>query len=347
MKRRLGSLFASASALVIAAGAASATACGPSPDGVEVALPNGSPGIGFDDLRYSPTLHDVLVPGGRSGNLALIDPDSLEVSVVSGFSESSSYSGGHDDGVTSVDEGRGFLFVTDRTARKLLVVDPLARKIVGSVGVGASPDYVRYVSTTDEVWLSEPDAERIEVFVLPKTGVPVPVSIATIPVKNGPESLVIDGTHGRAYTHRWQASTVVIDVTTRQPVAEWKNGCASSRGLVVDEARGFFLAGCLEGTVSVLDGAHDGRILSSLALGSGFDVIGYNPKLGHLYEAGTSCGCLMILGVSARGELSFLGRFNATSSAHCATADTRGHAWVCDPDGGRVLRVEDPYPASL
>jgi len=322
-------------------------ACASSPDGVPVALPNGTPGIGFDDLRYSPSLHRVLVPGGRSGNLALINPDSLEVSVVSGFSASNDYSGGHDDGATSVDEGRGFLLVTDRTARKLLVVDPAARKVVGSARVGAGPDYLRYVPVTDEIWVTEPDAERIEVFALPKTGVPVPVSTATIPVKNGPESLVIDGTGGRAYTHRWQASTVVIDVRTREIVAEWRNGCASSRGLAVDEARGLFFAGCSEGTVSALDSAHDGRILSSLAVGSGFDVIGYNPKLGHLYEAGTSCGCLIILGVSARGKLSFLGRFKATSSAHCAAADDRGHAWVCDPDGGRLLRVDDRYPASL
>jgi DNA-binding beta-propeller fold protein YncE len=321
-------------------------ACASSADGVPVALPNGSSGIGFDDLRYSPSLHRVLAPAGRSGNLALIDPDSLEVSVVSGFGTSNDYSGGHDDGATSVDEGRGFLFVTDRTARKLFVVDAAAKKIVGSAPLGAGPDYVRYVATTDEVWITEPGAERIEVFTLPKTGAVTPVSTATIRVQNGPESLVVDAKNGRAYTHRWQSSSVVIDVKTRAPVAEWKNGCASSRGLAVDEAHGFFFVDCLEGTVSVLD-ARDGRILSSIARGSGFDVMGYNPKLGHLYLAGTSCACLVVLGVSSAGRLSFLGRFHATSSAHCATADDRGHAWVCDPDGGRLLRVNDPYPASL
>jgi DNA-binding beta-propeller fold protein YncE len=339
--------FGRNTAFAIAACSLALTACNPSAKGIPVVLPQSSPGIGFDDLRYSPALRRVLVPGGRSGNLALIEPDSRAVSVVSGFSRSSGYSGGHDDGATSVDEGRGFLFVTDRTARKLLVIDPQARKIVGSVAVEAEPDYVRYVSTTDEVWLSEPGAEQIEVFALRNADAPTPVSSATIPVKNGPESLVIDGTNGRAYTHRWQSSTVVLDVRTRKIVAEWKNGCASSRGLALDEAHGFFFAGCSEGTVSVLDTAHDGKILSSLARGSGFDVIGYNPKLGHLYEAGSSCACLVIVGVSARGELSFLGRVDATSSTHCATADDRGHAWVCDPDGGRVLRVDDPYPASL
>jgi hypothetical protein len=54
-------------------------ACSGSPDGTAVTLPDAGPGIGFDDLQYSPTLHRVLVPGGRSGKLDLIDPDSLAV----------------------------------------------------------------------------------------------------------------------------------------------------------------------------------------------------------------------------------------------------------------------------
>jgi DNA-binding beta-propeller fold protein YncE len=317
-----------------------------SPDGTRVVLPDASPGIGFDDLRYSSSLHRVLVPAGRSGNLVLVDPDSLDVTAISGFSRGGSYDGGHDFGVTSVDEGRGLLFVTDRTNRRLSVVDPATKTVVGTAHIGASPDYLRFVPQTNELWVTEPDASRIEVFSLPADGDPNPASVATIPVDNGPESLVIDATRGLAYTHRWQASTVVIDVQSRKVVGEWLNGCAASRGLAVDESRRFFFSGCSEGTISVLDAAHDGRILSSIARGAGYDVIGYNASLGHLYAAGTACACLVVLGVSNAGELSFLGRFDATNSAHCATADDRGHAWVCDPDGGQLFRVVDPYPRS-
>jgi hypothetical protein len=171
-------------------------------------------------------------------------------------------------------------------------------------------------------------------------------SVATIGIANGPESLVIDQRAGRAYTHRWQSTTVVLDVRARSIVAEWPNGCAASRGLAIDEAHGFFFAGCLEGTLSVLDINDDGRVLSSVARGAGFDVIGYSPVFGHLYLAGTACRCLVILGVNSAGQLSFLDRFEATSSAHCAAADDRGHAWICDPDGGRLLRVDDRHAAT-
>ena len=321
-------------------------ACGHSPDGTAITLPGGDPGIGFDDLRYSASLHRVLAPAGRSGNLVLVDPDTSSVASISGFSTSDSYSGGHDFGATSVSEGRGFLFVTDRTSHKLSVVDPTARAIVATAPLATEPDYARYVAKTDEIWVTEPAASQIEIFSLAKDGVPVPTPTAVIPVDNGPESLVVDQAHGRAYTHHWQSSSIVFDVVTHERVAEWSNGCAASRGLDVDEGRGFFIAGCNEGTVSVLD-TRDGHVISSLARGSGFDVLGYDSELGHVYLAGTSCACLVVAGVSASGTLSYLGRFDATSSAHCAVADGRGHAWVCDPDGGRLLRVDDPFPASL
>lgn len=323
-----------------------AAAPAPGPSGVAVPVPDGAPGVGFDDLRYSPSLHRVLVPAARSGNLVLVDPDTLAVSTVSGFSKSAKYDGGHDFGVTSVDEGRGLLFVTDRTSGRVSVVDSRSLKVVGSAKIGAEPDYVRYVKATDEIWVTEPDASRIEVFSIPKTGVVDPAPATTIHVEDGPESLVVDQDAGRAYTHRWRSSTVVLDVRTRKQIAEWPNGCASSRGLALDESRGFFFAACREGKVSVLDAKNGGRIISTITQGSGFDVMGYDPKRGHLYLAGTTCSCLVVFGVSDRGKLSFLGRFGAPNTSHCAAADGAGHAWVCDPAGGRLLEIDDPYSPS-
>jgi hypothetical protein len=227
------------------------------------------------------------------------------------------------------------------------VVDPTAGRIIASVGLAAGPDYLRYVRATNEIWVTEPGAAQIEILAVGQDPTAAPVHTAVVAVSSGPESLVIDNTRGRAYTHRWQATTVAIDVASRTIVAEWQNGCAASRGIAFDEARGFLFASCSEGTTSVLDANDGGQMLSTLARGSGFDVIGYAPATGHLYLAGSSCGCLVTLGVSAQGALGFLGRVDAAGSTHCATADDAGHAWWCDQDQGSIWRVNDASPSSL
>src|SRR5262249_40852229 len=70
----------------------------PSDQPVAIELPGGSGGIGFDDLQFSSRLGRVLAPGGRTGRLFLIDPKTLAVSFIEGFSPSESYGGGHGEG---------------------------------------------------------------------------------------------------------------------------------------------------------------------------------------------------------------------------------------------------------
>lgn len=326
-------------------GIAAALACCASPDGDAIALFDGSQGIGFDDLRWSEALGRVLAPGGRSGALDLIDPTSGSVLAVEGFAKETGYSETHDYGVTSVDEGEGFLFVTDRTTMKLSVVDPLRRVIVSQVSLGSTPDYVRYVPTTRELWVSEPSGAQIEIFAIDGA---VSLSLrraGTIAVANGPESLVIDGPRGRAYTHQWQANTIGIDVRTRAIVGTWPNGCAASRGIDLEPEHGWVLAACNEGTLTVLDPAQNGRIVSALASGAGYDVIGYARTTRHVYLAGGACACLTVVGLAPSGKLGVLGRFDAPSDTHCAVADNHGHAWVCAPSEGSLRRIADPFPS--
>jgi hypothetical protein len=80
----------------------------------------------------------------------LVDPDRLTVTEIGGFGATSDFSGAHDDGPTSVDEGDGVLFVTDRSAGKIDVVDTHTNAIVDGVSLGAQPDYIRFVTSTRE-----------------------------------------------------------------------------------------------------------------------------------------------------------------------------------------------------
>lgn len=304
-------------------------------------LPDGSPGIGFDDLRYSARLHRVLVPGGRSGRLDLIDPDTNAVTSIDGFSTLPSYSGGHDDGITAVDDIGSLLAVTDRTSFEISLVDVDAKAIVASAALGSSPDYVRWVEATHELWVSQPDREKIEVFSVTLSP-PALASVATIVVTGGPESLTIDQTHGRAYTNLWDGATVGIDVMTRTVGPRWDNGCTSSRGIAADPDRGFVFVGCELGRVAVLD-ASDGRVVSEQWDVDGVDVIDFSRSRRHLYASGQVSANTAIYGVSTHGELGLLGIGDGALYGHCVTTDDAGHAYVCDPRHGRILIVDDHF----
>jgi len=184
-------------------------------------------GIGFDDLRYSPWLHRVLVPAGRTGTIVLIDPANHHTSSITGLSTEESYGGGHGEGTTSVDEGEGALYATDRTSKEVVIIDPAARRVTSRAALGGSPDYVRYVGPTHELWVTQPDAEQIEIFSIS----PRLAHVAYIRAPGGPESLVIDGPAGRAYTHLWSGTSVVIDIKSRSIIARWPNQCKGSRGI--------------------------------------------------------------------------------------------------------------------
>jgi len=247
------------------------------PAGKPLALPGVTGGIGFDDLQFSGS-GMVLVPGGRTGELFVVDPKTHGISAIGGFSPASGqFAGGHGEGITSVSDAGDRLYVTDRTSLSLLVVDPVSKAIVARTKLAASPDYVRWVAPRREVWVTEPDKDQIEVFSTASLK-EAPVHAALIPIPGGPESLVVDATRGRAYTHLWVGKTLALDLAGRSIAARWDNRCEGSRGIALDEPAGFVFAACTEGRVVTLDAAHDGRIVGNLQTSAnGVDIVDYDP----------------------------------------------------------------------
>lgn len=304
-----------------------------------VPMPGGGEGIGFDDLGYASGLKKILVPGGRTGKLFLVDPVTRKIKAFGGFSKRGGFKGGHGEGITSADEGAGLLFGTDRNTESVSSIDSKTGQVVGTVKLGGHPDYVRYVAPTREVWVSEPNSEKIEVFSLSTNG---KMGLeAAIPVPGGPEYLLIDPARGRAYMNTWKDESLAVDLKERKIVARWKNGCQGSRGLALDEKRGYLMVGCDEGKASVLAVDKDGALLSTLSEGAGVDIIAYNPVLRHLYLPGADSATMAVIDVSDAGKLSLVKSLPTAKGAHCAVADPRGGAWVCDPAHGRILHLSD------
>ena len=304
-----------------------------------------SGGIGFDDLLFSPELHAVIAPAGGTGCVQLFDSGSLAQTSLCGIGPGGAYARGHGEGTTSADFGAGFVFAIDRNSQSLQVVDPKAKRVVTTSALSGEPDYVRWVSSKRELWVTEPDQEQIEVFSLTPDNPPKLASSGAIAVKGGPESLVIDADHDRAFTHLWHGRTVQISIGSRAVSKSFSNGCNGSRGIALDPERHLLFVGCAEGKAGVLEVADGGRLVSSLETSAGVDIVSLNSSLRHLYVPAASDGTVAVLGVGANGTLNRLGVLQATKGAHCATSDDHNRVWICAPDSGSLLVFDDPYPA--
>lgn len=314
---------------------------------LSLAIPGGEAGVGYDDLQYAPRLGRILVPAGRTGRLALIDPATNVVTTVAGFSSSVSYRGGHGEGTTSAAEldETGWVIASDRGAQALKVVDTKKAQVSAPVKLAAAPDYVRVVSSRHEVWVTEPGRKQIEVFHV--EGSPSRLlRAATLGVPDGPESLVIDEARGRAYSHTWKGESYAIDLASRKLVATWSNGCAASRGLALDDRRGLLFAGCAEGKATVVDLA-TGKLISSVPTGPDVDSIAYSASLGHLYVPAGGSAELWIFAVPPDGKVALLGKIPTASDAHTVAFDpVSRRLFVGTPDRGAVLVIRDVFPAS-
>jgi len=315
-----------------------------------VAIPGGEEGIGFDDMVFSSELHKVLVPAGHTGKLYLIDPVSLAMTSIGGFSSSAVKQKGQEVGITSADEGEGFLFVADHGRHELDAIDLKLGTIVAKANLAGDADYVRYVSiqltpsdkyyANHEVWVTEPHNKQIEVFEFTAGEHPMLKSTTLIPLPNGAESLMVDHLRRRAYTNSGPEA-IAIDLQSHAIVNAWPNGCEKSRGDALDEEKGFLFVSCKEGKAKVFDLNQGNKEISDLATDPGPDVISYNTKLSHLYFTSSMNATLTVIGVSAQGKLSVLGQGPAEKRAHCVVSDDQNNIWVCDPLHGQLLRYKD------
>lgn len=329
----------SLTALTVSTGLVLLAGCGADegpidPAAQAIPLPGGAGGIDFDDLHFAADMGRVVVPGGEAGAV-LVDPESMEVAAL-----------GSGDAVQSADAGGGLVFALHRGDDSLAVLDAESGASLGSTPVGGGADYVRYVGSRNEVWVTEPGSGRIEVFALPADGDPVPASDGFVTVGGGPEGLAIDDARGLAYAHRFSGELVVIDLAARSVTDAWDTGCGDAHGIpAFDSERGLVFAGCRDAEVVVLD-ATSGAVLDRHAMDGGATILAYSSALGHFYLRGDPGQTVEILAVADDGALSSLGEVEAGLDGHCAQADGAGHFFVCDARRGQLLRFTDSYPAT-
>lgn len=293
------------------------------------------PGATPADLRFSAVLGRVLVPGGASGKVFLLDDRTFAVTSVSGFSSP-----------TSVDEASGFLVIADGAAREIVIASPTDGHVVARAALHDVPSLVRAITVSNEVWVTEPASHRIEAFHFELTSPPTIALRGTIDTPS--QSLVADATRARAYTNVGGGAVASLDAFLHTVVESWPSGCAgtgTSGGLALDARRGILFVACDDGTIAMLDVANHGAALAAFADdagASGVAGIDYNAIRGHLYVA-LGQGGVDISELSLEGGLAPVDHIPSIAQPACIAADYVGNAFLCDPAGERVIVVPDVH----
>ena len=288
-----------------------------------VQLPIAGPAA-YDDLRYSPELGKVVAAPEGTGAIALIDPDSMVVQQLD-----------VPRGVASADASATTVYGADRFGDRIVGIDIASNTMVASGALPGSPDYVRFSPMTNEVWVSLPASNRLE--ILDATTL---AAIDSVTLSAPPEGLTFSGS--RAYANA-NGRVTAIDVTRRLVVGEWETGCGYSHGFPqVDDAYQLAVGGCFaHGGVGVV--TLHGELAAGYEAGGGEAIVAYDPTRHHLYLRGDGSATLEILATCSSGQLGLLASATLSSNGHGATADESGHVWVADASTGSVFRVTDPF----
>lgn len=333
--------------------------------------------ISFDDFIYDPHLRRVIIPAGETGQIVLIDPKDMNIQLISGFSQQVDPANPV-VGATAVAVTGGFLYGVDQATNTIKTIVLSTNKLVGSTPLKASGDYIRYVSATGELWVTEKGLNQIEIFSISEDSPPSLQSTGIIPIPNGPDGLIIDDARGLAFTNRPnQSLTDVIQVMTHTVIGQWGNGCSSAKGMAVDENDGYLFVACNEGKLVVMDINNDGYQITSQNYGGDLDFVAYNPKLHHVYLPSSASGILAIFQLQSslitpqslqknslgktpvftsttnpgssptpavKTSLLLLGTADTAIKSKCVTADDFNNIWVCDPNNGQIFFIHDTFP---
>ena len=317
-------------------------------------LPAANGLVMLDYVAYDHATNRIWVPAGNIGSVDVIDGATDQIKTVDGFAVAQVELRGKQRtvGPSSVAVAEGVVYIGNRADSTVCTVDAQKLKKLSciefapaSAGMAAAPDGLIYIAATRELWATSgappigiPAADRaIKIFSAARPTQLTPAG--KIPLPGSAEGYAVDNTHGRFYTNLEETGqTLVVDVRKRAVVATWRS-CDDPSGVAVDSKRGFVFVACTDHVI-VLDPAHQGRVAGSISAGAGIDNIDYDDQGRLLYVAAAEAAKLTIARVDNKGVPTQVAVIPTTKGARSVIAGGSGRAYLIDPYGGRILKIQ-------
>jgi hypothetical protein len=295
----------------------------------------------MDYLAYDPAHDRVWVPAGNTGSVVVVDAATDRVATVAGFptAEMERHGTKRTVGPSSATAGDGVVYVGNRGDASVCAVDAASLRMGPCLKLDSTPDGLAYVASTKEVWVTTPRDKSIVVVDAATAG--ALTWKAKVSLDGQPEGFAVDDARGVFYTNLEDKDrTLAIDIRRRQVTRTWLPSCGEDgpKGLALDQRLDFLFVACRD-RVMVLDAGHDGKRLSTLAVGDGIDNIDYVEPRHELYAAAARAATLTIARLDPQGGLTPLAIVATVSGARNAVATLAGTAYLTDSAEGRILVV--------
>ncbi len=298
------------------------------------------------DLTYDRATHQVWMPLGALGKVAVFATATGAFTEIDGFKIVKTWNGAKPQGPSAVATGDGVAYVANRAAGEVCVVSEATLKLGACLHIPSAPDVLVYVSALKELWVTTPGEESIT--VLDASNPDTLVAKTVIKAGGAAEESALDAVHGIFYTKLAAKNRVfAFDVKQRSPVRSWPLGCndtIGSRTIAVDGARSFVFVGCVNVGLEVYDGAHDGALVGKVETGRGvFGGMAYVEATKRLYVAAAWAHRLSTIELSDHGVPTVVATTTIPDANGGVVADATS-AYVVDPETARLLVFASPHP---
>jgi hypothetical protein len=191
-----------------------------------VELPGAKAPVTLDLIAYDRDHGRVWVPVGDTGSVDVYEIATGKFVRVDGFKtvERERHGKKRMMGPSSVTIGDGVAYVGTRSTNEICAVDEKSLRLAKCLKLASSPDFVTYVASAKEVWVTEPRDQTLAVLDATK-----PAALKAKLVIKAPgsvEGAAVDNDHGLYYTNLEDKNqTLAVEIGSHTIKSTWDPGC--------------------------------------------------------------------------------------------------------------------------
>ncbi len=224
------------------------------------------------------------------------------------------------------------------TSKPVVMWDSTTLKVIKTIDVQGNPDGLLFDPFNERVYILSHAAPNATVIDAKDGSV-----VGTIDLGGAPEQAATDGAGHLYIDIEDKGQVAVVDAKSLQVTAHYDLGDNKGpAGLAFDAKNGILFVDCRNPAVSVIMSAKDGKILTTLPIGTGVDGAGFMPATMEAFSS-QGDGTLTVIKENSPSSFSVEQNLKTMPSAKTMTIDSKtNHIFLIAAEFGPTTPSETP-----